>query len=1076
MGRRLPLALRVVAPLVAAALFAFAIVAAASGSSASTWSEVRGPSASRLALELRNQHLVGTPRADGDVDGAGNVTYHGGPVMRTNTTYAIYWIPSGYAVSPKYESVINGYFKNVAAASGSADDVNSVDTEYSDTTGPITGDSTFGGSVVDTDPFPPSSCSDAGLSVCLTDAQLQTEIDGVIKNKGWSGGTSHLFFLFTPQDVGSCADAASTYCGFESYCAYHSFFESSDGLGTIIYANDPYVGGTPTCDYGGEHPNDADADATLNDASHEMNESITDPLLSGWYDDAGGEIADKCVGIFGGDEPIGSGTYNLQEEWSNKTPDPTTGATGNCLQRYSPTLLLTGSGTGEVASPAGISCDGSSPCDLSGHVGEQVTLTATPATGSAFAGWLGDCTGTGDCTLTIRPDTSLRARFTSPGTPAGWSSRRIAPPATRDPMQHISPNGTFYNVALSADGSVRAETIFNPPSGFCAFAGGNDVGGVYLERPEPGGWSVETALPPPDLPQSWPDCPGLFGLVTRLSRDGKTLLVSEPWVNDISVAHCGAFIYRESSSGWTLDGTLYPPGAGADGTPDPAPCEAFGANDGAISSDGSRVALLGCAPTASGCLQQANVYVREPSGWTFEQAITAPADDTCDQGGYYGSLALSGDGATLLLGGPGCAGSLGRVFAYTRSGSTWSLDQTIDNPAPNQQSQFGSAIALSGDGLTSVVSTAAFGANAWVYRRTAGSWQPQAQVTDPENGLSFTCGAVVRGGSRLVCSNNSVNDGFNQNEGAIYLVDEPGGGWQSGPPTIRAAFATDGFGHEALTANSTGFEVSPELAATEDGNVVDATILSSNVARGLYPGDDRIGYEFSTPELTISYAGSGQGSVVSHPNGIDCGSDCAHAYEPGTPVTLTAAPAAHSIFTGWSGACSGTGTCTVTMRTDRAVTANFELTPEPLTINKSGRGTGTVTSDPTGISCGETCTEPFPYGTTVTLSADPSAHDRFVGWGAPCSQNGICQLTLTSAQSVTAQFSRACVVPKVKGKKLSAAKQLVRLNSCQVGLIRRAHSTKVRKGHVISQHPGPGGGRHRAGFEVGLVISSGRKR
>ena len=209
---------------------AFALVTAASGSSPHPRrAGSRAEPTSRLALELRNQHLVGTPRADGDVGGAGNVTYHGGPVMRTNTTYAIYWIPSGYSVSPKYESVINGYFQNVAAASGSPDDVNSVDTEYSDTTGPITGNSTFGGSVVDTHPFPTSECSDAGLSVCLTDAQLQTEIDGVIKNKGWSGGASHLFFLFTPQDVGSCADAASTYCGFESYCAYHSFFESSDG-------------------------------------------------------------------------------------------------------------------------------------------------------------------------------------------------------------------------------------------------------------------------------------------------------------------------------------------------------------------------------------------------------------------------------------------------------------------------------------------------------------------------------------------------------------------------------------------------------------------------------------------------------------------------------------------------------------------------------------------------------------------------------------------------------------------------------------------------------------------------------
>src|SRR5579859_7696804 len=50
--------------------------------------------------------------------GSGNLTYHNGPVMRSNTTYAIYWIPSGYGVSSKYESTINGYFQNVAADSG----------------------------------------------------------------------------------------------------------------------------------------------------------------------------------------------------------------------------------------------------------------------------------------------------------------------------------------------------------------------------------------------------------------------------------------------------------------------------------------------------------------------------------------------------------------------------------------------------------------------------------------------------------------------------------------------------------------------------------------------------------------------------------------------------------------------------------------------------------------------------------------------------------------------------------------------------------------------------------------------
>ena len=77
--------------------------------------------------------------------------------------------------------------------------------------------------------------------------------------------------------------------------------------------------------------------------------------------------------------------------------------------------------------------------------------------------------------------------------------------------------------------------------------------------------------------------------------------------------------------------------------------------------------------------------------------------------------------------------------------------------------------------------------------------------------------------------------------------------------------------------------------------------------------------------LTVTKAGTGSGTVTSSPAGIDCGSTCAVTFPGGTMVTLTATPAAGSTFTGWSGDCTGTGTCTVTMDQDRAVTATFEL-------------------------------------------------------------------------------------------------------------------------------------------------------
>lgn len=79
--------------------------------------------------------------------------------------------------------------------------------------------------------------------------------------------------------------------------------------------------------------------------------------------------------------------------------------------------------------------------------------------------------------------------------------------------------------------------------------------------------------------------------------------------------------------------------------------------------------------------------------------------------------------------------------------------------------------------------------------------------------------------------------------------------------------------------------------------------------------------------LSVSKAGSGSGTVTSSPAGINCGGDCSENYAAGTVVTLTATPASGSTFAGWSGACSGTGTCTVTMNANQSVTARFNAPP-----------------------------------------------------------------------------------------------------------------------------------------------------
>ena len=85
-------------------------------------------------------------------------------------------------------------------------------------------------------------------------------------------------------------------------------------------------------------------------------------------------------------------------------------------------------------------------------------------------------------------------------------------------------------------------------------------------------------------------------------------------------------------------------------------------------------------------------------------------------------------------------------------------------------------------------------------------------------------------------------------------------------------------------------------------------------------------FTLDTHELTVSRAGTGSGSVSSTPAGIDCGADCSETYDYGTVVTLTASADTGSTFTGWSGDCSGTAVCEVTMDAAKSVTATFTTT------------------------------------------------------------------------------------------------------------------------------------------------------
>jgi hypothetical protein len=87
--------------------------------------------------------------------------------------------------------------------------------------------------------------------------------------------------------------------------------------------------------------------------------------------------------------------------------------------------------------------------------------------------------------------------------------------------------------------------------------------------------------------------------------------------------------------------------------------------------------------------------------------------------------------------------------------------------------------------------------------------------------------------------------------------------------------------------------------------------------------------------LTVNKPGTGEGTVSSTDGGVDCGSDCSHSYDEGSWTTLAAAQAVGSTFTGWGGACSGTGDCVVDMSAAKTVTATFDVDAPAGTLVKS---------------------------------------------------------------------------------------------------------------------------------------------
>jgi hypothetical protein len=170
--------------------------------------------------------------------------------------------------------------------------------------------------------------------------------------------------------------------------------------------------------------------------------------------------------------------------------------------------------------------------------------------------------------------------------------------------------------------------------------------------------------------------------------------------------------------------------------------------------------------------------------------------------------------------------------------------------------------------------------------------------------------------------------------------------------------------------------------------------------------------------LTIVETGAGTGAVMSTPAGIDCGTTCSAQFYRGSKVSLTATPDPGSVFSSWSGDCTGTNqTITVDLTATDTCTATYKLTT--LMVSKSGNGTGTITSSPAGIDCGLGCsTQTGPFNGLVQLTEAPASGSIFAGWAGDCAAAGMsttAQVTVNSTMSCSVTFSLGGQLTITKG-------------------------------------------------------------
>lgn len=289
---------------------------------------------------------------------------------------------------------------------------------------------------------------------------------------------------------------------------------------------------------------------------------------------------------------------------------------------------------------------------------------------------------------------------------------------------------------------------------------GSNTGSVYVYVRNGGVWTLEQKL--------------LSSSTTTGQRFGDRVVLAgdDALVGSFNIDHVHVFV--RSGATWSLQQVL---SSGA-------PNDTFGCS---MSISGDTVAVGACDADEMGFDSgAAYVFVRSGTTWTLEQKLVPSDGDASDEFGT--SVSLSGD--TLLIGAlrhTSVGNDEGAVYAYTRAGATWTLEQKFVPLDAANSDYFGGSVSLEGDtvlvGAANVNDAGDDAGAAYLWSRSGGVWSQDQKLIDTEGLTGEPVDGMRAGesvslwGDRAAVGAIFGDSGPPDNQGAVYLYERMAGMW-----------------------------------------------------------------------------------------------------------------------------------------------------------------------------------------------------------------------------------------------------------------------------------------------------------